>query len=358
MHHTSDIWRYPYTGGSKAQHAYWPVASAWLCQHLWEHFAFSGDREYLAEAMPAMKDAAAFFIDYMVENADGQLVTSPSTSPENTFFEPGTENQASVCEGSAMDQTMIRELFENVLEGSSILGESDELIGEIEAALTKLAMPKIGADGRMLEFGIEAVEPQPAHRHISHLYGVYPGWNFTPTHLPEYYEACRKSLDARGDLTTGWAMGWRVAMWARLLDGDRALKVMGCLLTYKDADPNGEKKPGGGLYANLWDAHPPFQIDGNFGVTAGVAEMLLQSHQTIDGKRLINMLPALPAAWPSGKVTGIRARDGVEVDFEWKDAQVTTLTARASRDITFTLSCNGMKQDISLAEGEASELTM
>ena len=206
MHHTSDIWRYPYTSGSTAQHAFWPVGSAWLCQHLWEHFAFSQDKDSLREALPIMKGAAAFYLDFMVEDGNGQLVTSPSTSPENTFYEPETEEQrtareaavkaqpegaeppkrpgASVCQGSAMDLTMIRELFECTIEGAEALGDNDDLISEIKAALPRLAMPLVGKDGRLLEFSIEADEPQPEHRHISHLYGVYPGWMFTDPRSP------------------------------------------------------------------------------------------------------------------------------------------------------------------------------
>jgi alpha-L-fucosidase 2 len=283
-------------------------------------------------------------------------VTSPSTSPENRFIDPNSGEESSVCEGSAMDMTLIRELFENVIAGSSILDESDDLLEEIKAAYQKLAMPKIGADGRILEFGIEAEEPQPGHRHISHLYGVYPGCMFTPDHRAEHYEACRKSLDARGDKTTGWAMGWRVAMWARLLDGNRALTVIGNLLCYKNADAEMNYTNGGGLYANLWDAHPPFQIDGNFGVTAGMAEMLAQSHQVIDGKRILSLLPALPDAWNAGSVSGLRARGAMEVSMQWKDGQVTELTVNPEQDIELTLRYNGTTQDISIKGGEKFEL--
>ena len=378
MHHTSDIWRYPYTSGSAAQHAFWPVASAWLCQHLWEHYAFSQDKDFLREALPIMKKAASFYLDFMVEDEIGQLVTSPSTSPENTFYEPETQEQhaareaavkaqpdgagppnrpeASVCRGSAMDLTMIRELFECTIEGAETLGDNDDLIAEIKAALPRLAMPLIGKDGRLLEFSMEADEPQPGHRHISHLYGVYPGWMFTPGHLPEYFEAGRKSLDARGDQSTGWAMGWRVAMWARFLDGNRALSVIGNLLTYVNADREMNYMGGGGLYANLFDAHPPFQIDGNFGVTAGIAEMLLQSHEVVGGKRVLSLLPALPDAWDSGRATGLRARGGLEVSMTWKHGKVNALVISPSHDIDLTIRCNDAAKNISLRGGERFQL--
>jgi len=352
LHHNSDLWRYSYTGGYMAQHAMWPVGGAWMCQHLWEHFVFSGDRTFLAEALPVMKEAAAFLLDFMIENDEGKLVTSPSTSPENSFLDPGTGERASVCIGSAMDMTIIRELFENIIEGSAILDESDELLDEIRSACDGLAMPRINNDGRLSEFSIEAEEPEPLHRHISHLYGVYPGWMFTPDRYPEHFEACRKSLEARGDKSTGWAMGWRVAMWARFRDGNRALKVMGDLLTYVNADAGENMSNGGGLYANLFDAHPPFQVDGNFGVTAGIAEMLLQSHQVLNGRRVLSLLPALPDAWRSGSVTGLRARGGIEVSLRWKEANVHDLNITSLHDIEITLNYNGNSRDIALQAGE------
>ncbi len=352
MHHASDIWRYPYTVGACPHHAFWPTASAWLCQHLWEHYAFSGDTGFLRKALPIMKEAAIFFVDYLIENEKGELVTSPSTSPENIFFEPGTQNKAAVCEGSAMDQTMLRELFTCVIEASEILGERDAITDEIENTRIKLAMPKIGSDGRLLEFGIEAEEPQPGHRHTSHLYGVHPGWMFTPTQHHDIYEACRKALDFRGDKSTGWAMGWRVAMWARFRDGNRALTIIGNLLSYVDASAEMNYSNGGGLYANLWDAHPPFQIDGNFGVTAGIAEMLLQSHRkTPEGHTLIDLLPALPDAWQQGSVSGLRARGGIEASFAWQNGRITELTLKAASDITIQLDQPDASRTLTLHAG-------
>ena len=351
-HHNSDLWRYTYTGGSRAQHAFWPVCGAWLCQHLWEHYAFSGDREFLSEAMPIMKGAAAFLLDFMIENDNDELITSPSTSPENRFLDPRTGEPSSVCEASAMDMTMIRELFANIIEGCTLLSDRDELLAEIEAAYARLAMPKIGKDGRLLEFGIEAEEPEPSHRHVSHLYGLFPGWMFTPDSNSEYFEACRRSLDARGDKSTGWAMGWRVALWARLGDGNRALKVLGNLLSYINADEEMNYADGGGLYANLFDAHPPFQIDGNFGVTAGIAEMLLQSHQKLNGRRAISLLPALPESWSDGHVSGLRARGGIEIAFGWRAGEVEDLVIESKNGIQLILRYNNSTDEINLSAGE------
>lgn len=363
LHHNSDVWRYSYTGGSKAQHAMWPLGGVWMCRHLWEHYEFSKDTVFLKEALPIMKEAAAFVIDFMIEDADGNLTTAPSTSPENSFIDPETGERASVCVGSAMDLIMIRELFENVIQGSAILEERDALLTETEAALGKLATPKIGADGHLLEFGIEVEEPELHHRHISHLYGVFPGTLFTVDRNPQYFKAARKSLELRGDESTGWAMAWRVAMWARFRDGNRALKVLGNLLNYKDADPNSKtNKRGGGLYKNLFDAHPPFQIDGNFGATAAITELLLQSHRTqikddeASPIYILDLLPALPDAWRSGRAEGLRARGGIEVSLGWENGKVSELTVKATRKTKIIVQADERTMPVTLAAGESFQL--
>jgi alpha-L-fucosidase 2 len=367
MHHASDIWRYPQTAGGCSNFSLWPLGGAWLCQHVWEHFAFSRDREFLRQTMPLLKEAAIFFVDFMVENAKGQLVTSPSCSPENSFVDPETGESVGLCEGSAMDLTIIRELFGYVLEGCELLKERDALVDEIATALARLAKPKIGKDGRMLEYSIEAEEPEPTHRHLSHIYGAYPGWLFTPDQNVDYYRACRKSLDARGDKSTGWAMGWRVALWARFRDGDRALAVIGNLLHYIGAGDAWTFMDGGGLYANLWDAHPPFQIDGNLGVTAGIVELLVQSHANVNmsgndkqqSAVLIELLPALPTAWTDGSVDGVRARGGFEVDVAWTDGRLTTATIRGVRNDADHCAVRYGTHDVILPikRGESRELT-
>ncbi|WP_051704735.1 glycoside hydrolase N-terminal domain-containing protein [Glycomyces sp. NRRL B-16210] len=342
-HHNTDHWRLTTPVEGRSCWAAWPMGGLWLAMHLAEHWRFGRDEEFLADRLPIALGAARFAYDRLTEGRDGTLVTSPATSPENEFTTP--EGPSAVDETTGMDTALVRELFAFVLEAADVVaetlhGEDLQLVEGVKEALPRLAAPKIGADGRLLEWAEEREEAEPHHRHVSHLYGVYPGDSLADE--PELLEAARKSLEARGDAGTGWSLAWKTALWARLGDGDRAHRLLGEFLTpvgFRGADA---EYADGGVYASLLCAHPPFQIDGNFGTTAAVAEMLVQSHRTRGGVPVIELLPALPAAWPDGEVTGLRARGGVTVErLRWSGGKVTHVILTSTVDTAVHVEAGG-----------------
>ncbi|MFQ6602291.1 glycosyl hydrolase family 95 catalytic domain-containing protein [Flavobacterium sp. C3NV] len=355
--HNSDIWAMTNPVGQFGKEdpmwACWPLAGAWLSTHIWEHYIFTQDKAYLKnEGYPLMKGSAEFLLGWMVTDKNGNLITSPSTSPENQYLTPDGFVGATMYGGTA-DLAMIRECFDKTIKASKALNTDTDFRGKLETALSKLYPYQIGKKGNLQEWYFDWEDKDPKHRHQSQLFGLFPGDHITPEKTPDLAAASKKTLEIKGDETTGWSKGWRINLWARLWDGNRAYKMFRELLRYVDPDGKKTEKPrrGGGTYPNLFDAHPPFQIDGNFGGAAAVAEMLVQSNENE-----IRLLPALPDAWETGSVKGICARGGFEIEMNWENKILKKVTVSSKLGGKTTLISGDKKQNITLKKGEKLEV--
>lgn len=346
-HHNTDLWRM--TGAvDRAYSGAWPMAGAWICQHVWQKYLYSGDTDYLRSVYPVMRGASEFFVDYLVKDPrTGYQVVCPSVSPENSpkLYYP----KQNIFAGITMDNQLVGDLFTNTAAAAEVLG-CDGLFADTLLALRSQLTPlRIGRHGQLQEWAEDWDNPNDHHRHVSHLWGLYPGTEISPTRSPEAFGAVKTSLMQRGDLSTGWSMGWKVCLWARLLDGNHAFRLIRNQLSLVPA----EKESGtpGGTYPNMFDAHPPFQIDGNFGCTAGIAEMLVQSH---DG--YVHLLPALPDEWSSGEVCGLRTIGGFVIErLVWKEGRLAEARIRSTVGGNLRLRLNeelGMKNEkLAVAQG-------
>ncbi len=353
--YTTNGWSWT-SPGARLTWGVWFGGSAWMCQHLWEHYAYGRDKDYLRSVYPTLKGASEFWMSQLIEGTDGMLITSPSSSPENEFV---TENgtRGAICEGATMEKSLVRDLLTNTAKAAAVLGLDEEFRRKVEQTRDRIRPPQIGKHGQIMEWGGDWDNPSDTHRHVSHLFALHPGSEITAHGTPKLAEAAKVTLKHRGDDGTGWALAWKINFWARLLDGDHAMTLIANQLR-STQELQTVMQGAGGTYPNLFCAHPPFQIDGNFGFVSGVNELLLQSHETyIDPKApnedryVIDLLPALPKAWSSGSIHGIRARGGFTFDLEWEKGELTKARITSTGGTHCRLRIHGKESDFSVTLG-------